>query len=338
MKTCKRILLIGNGINRIFEGQTVTQRVENSFVSVTTPKTPSWNDMLAIVSAKFGIPHSTNDHIPAPVVFENIVNSKSGDRKHDARIRKLKETIASVIGNSALQANDYHRKIMEMPEYDDILTTNYDYCLEKSVIPDFMNQRASLAVNKDEYAYSLKRRYQIADKRVWHIHGELYNSKKVTGSHYYSESILIGFEQYCLYLENIIKNIKDKRPVPQHNHQKNWTYLSLAQRMEDSGYNLKDSPFWVDRFFTSDVDIIGFSFDFSETHLWWLLSHRVRLMDEGRVGNKIRYFYPDMDDTLDQTTKAAGIRYMLNSLNVECVPVRCKDYEDFYAKFVEGSY
>lgn len=329
----QRTLLIGNGINRLFQGEKVTWKE-----AMTRGKNISWEQLLAVVANRYGIALGNNSYTPSPLVFEKILNDKVGDNKHDERIKTLKKCIAQTIANGGVKANEFHKKIMEMEAYADILTTNYDYCLEESACPDFLKQRNNLAANKDEYAYSLKRCYSLPGKNIWHIHGELYNTRKPAGAHYLEESILIGFEQYCLYLEKIIENVKAKRNMPANHSTAEWIYKTLRQRIQDNGYKLNESPYWIDRFFASDMDIIGYSFDFSETHLWWLLSYRVRLMDEKLVDNSIRYFYPVIDGNVDTDSKDSAIRILLNSLHVECVPVPCSDHKDFYDKFIAGKY
>jgi hypothetical protein len=186
------------------------------------------------------------------------------------------------------------------------------------------------------------------DPRVWHIHGELYDSRNLApeSKFYHEESIMIGYEHYASYLERIQENFKGNRGAQKAENQ------GLITRLRNEASNL----FWTDIFFTHNLDIVGQGLDYSENHLWWLLNQRaniIRTSDEKlgvKVDNKVRFFYPVIaqKETVSETNidaiikkrnaveKARGIGEVLEAFKVIAKPIECDSYEDFYEKLLAG--
>ena len=223
---------------------------------------------------------------------------------------------------------------------------SHDYPL----LPDFEKLKRGLANNRVEVRHSLKRAYYIPqnNKRVWHIHGELEDSRRLSqGSEYYhQQSIMIGYEHYALYLEKIQENYRGKGGIQKPENQ------SLESRIRN-GYT---GIYWFDYFFTHDVYILGFGLDFSENHLWWLINTRAIMMrrktQKNLVGisNNITFLMPDIvkdkevktNEIIDEASfekrfgkrsrnlKQKAITDILPAFNVNVIPVKAPDYNAFY--------
>jgi len=331
----KKALLIGNGINQLDSDQ--------SF---------SWGDLLDELKNNYNI-NVDLDNIfkPFPLAFDEMLHKKLGSNTFKNKIKILKQNIRLSIEkqiNGKRGYNEYHEKISKL-NYDDILTTNYDYSIEKSILNDFFNKKDKLAINKQEIKYSLKRGYKLHNKKVWHIHGELFDSRKYSNKskNYKEESILIGYQHYSSYLEAIQKKIKGKSGSQSIENQ------SLLIRLKNQSL----SPFWIDKLFTHNVDIVGLGFDFSENHLWWLINFRANLKRtispkyDIDINNRIRFFYPKINgsdqlnlqelNNIDKILKKKNdfmklkaISDLLKAFDVEPKEIPCESYKDFYDKLI----
>lgn len=329
-------LLIGNGINLLDS--------EQSF---------SWRELLNKLKVECNITTDLeNPFKPFPLAFEEMLCNKPGQNFYDSKVRFLKEKIHEIFQEITIDKPgyiEYHKKITRLP-YNDILTTNYDYSIEKSLLPFFEDSKAEIALNRLEYKYSLKRGYSIKNKNIWHIHGELYDTRsyRVNSPYYNEQSIMIGYEHYTSYLQKIQENIKGKAGTQKVDNQ------SLTVRLKGD----KVSPFWTDIFFTHNLDILGLGLDFTENHLWWLINYRSNMIrreipNKGiNINNNINYYYPriNKDSTLNimnlnnfddifnakmKIHKSIAIAELLNAFNVNTIEIEANSYEDFYNKFIE---
>lgn len=331
----KKALLVGNGVNLLDLNQ--------SF---------SWRELLRALKTIFGINVDLDNAFkPFPLAFDEMNHAKSGENNFRSKQRILKQQIREEIENQLIDKpgfNDYHTRLASL-KYDDILTTNYDYSLQKSLIPDFVEEKQNLARNRQERKFSLKRSYKLPNLETffWHIHGELFDSRKYnnTDRYYPEESIMIGYEHYSSYLQKIQENIKGKSGTQKPDNQ------SLMVRLKSNATEKR--LFWTDIFFTHNVDIVGFGFDFSENHLWWLINYRANAIREKNprheivINNKIRYYYPlidndlnlnineinDLDvliERLNYLKKAKAIAEVLKAFKVEAIPIVCSSFTNFY--------
>jgi hypothetical protein len=98
---------------------------------------------------------------------------------------------------------------------------------------------------------------------------------------------------------------------------------------------------WVHLFFTRDIDIIGFGLNFNETHLWFLLNFRARLIrHHAGIRNTIRWIIADFSSA-DQKDKIE----VLEALHVKVIQVpvppaiaanKDKKYEYLYNEFTSN--
>jgi hypothetical protein len=222
------------------------------------------------------------------MIFEEILFRSEGDFYLNLR------TIKKLIANQYLNAipNNFHREVMNL-NVTDYLTTNYDYSLERVFDITFS---ISFRTNK-EWKYSLFRKNIVnQNKNIWHIHGEINNGINRT-SRYAAESIMIGNEHYGDYFRKIHEYIKPP----------GGNVLDGLNRLPES---------WIQKFFTHDIHIIGFSLDFSETHLWWLLNLRARLIESINItiDNEIYFYYP----SFEQEQYSPKIQ-LLEAIKVNCI-------------------
>lgn len=126
--------------------------------------------------------------------------------------------------------------------FDQILTTNYDYCIEKALKLDHPTSKINPPSGLES---NMRRRHG----KVWHIHGEAFDSESIVMRHKtYIDSIP--------FLEKELKNDKDSR--------------------------MNGEKTWLDIFLSSDVYICGLSIRFEEYLLWFALQKRLELPDENR--------------------------------------------------------
>ncbi|MDT3401247.1 SIR2 family protein [Mucilaginibacter terrae] len=272
----------------------------------------SWDDLLANLCRTTGLVIQRNQKA-FPLFFEEISYSLNRNQPVEENIKTLK----SYIGQEALKLQPHHllRELTERNYYKHYLTTNYDYCIEKALAPDFdpLNDR------KEKWPkYSLYRFNQIRGRQVWHIHGECQNGFNGKVRDYPESSIMIGFEHYSDYLEKIHHFIKSNDGKGLHD--------LIQKEIERGQLN------WIHLFFIRDIDIIGFGLDYTEAHLWFILNFRARLKRAGvDVPNTIRWIIP----TFSRVKETDRID-LLMALEVEVlyVTTQAKDYEEFYRNFI----
>lgn len=327
-------MLIGNGVNRL--------NPEESY---------SWGALLSELNSTSDFAVDLGNSLkPFPLAFDEMLHVNNIESELNEKLKELKKKIRGAIEQQFEKKkgyNEYHRKLVDLG-YDNILTTNYDYAFQLSVDENFFDKKTDWAVNKQEIKHSLKRCYAIPEinTKVWHIHGELFDSRKLTKeSGYYSEeSIMIGYAHYVSYLNKIIENIKGKSGNQKTDNQ------SLMVRLKKE----VNSPFWTDILFTHNVDILGQGLDFSENHLWWLINYRAKFIRKEetkhgvKINNSIRFYYPDIKNSAEKETsqedylhknidalKLKAVSELLKAFCVESIPIECKGYEDFYDKFID---
>jgi hypothetical protein len=90
-----------------------------------------------------------------------------------------------------------------------------------------------------------------------------------------------------------------------------------------------DGLSWVELFFMNHVHIVGFSMDYSEIDLWWILNKRARIMKAPEKGlslnNEVTYYTTEIDSPK---------RHLLEAMNVEVVeapkPTSKGEWEQYY--------
>lgn len=250
-------ILVGNGINQL-EGLA-----------------PDWNRLVENVAEHFQIDVSINNAMSMTMGFEQFVIPllKAGHSE-----RQVKEKIQEIIQNAICSGSSVegfqwsetiHHKIMTLHGCH-ILTTNYDYCLERSFDPKFKPGQTTRAI-----LYSKDRYQQVGEKKVWHIHGELRGPC----------SICLGYEQYAGELEKLRASLVEKAGGSY------WLKEVMEKRLAP-GNN------WGHLLFTDDIYILGLSLDVSEMDIWWLLNYRAKqkVQEKLDIRNHIVYYETGKED------------------------------------------
>ena len=242
-------LLIGNGINRCFDGM-------------------SWEQLLHRIAEKHFT--SADTVSSASLAFEQLkcaVLSKNIRLSSDTFASDILEELDNIPQEkySALATHFFNLDICN------ILTTNFDYSIERSLIKNYNYAKyTSLVSTPQERKCSSIRHTVIDGKKIFHIHGEL--GKKGT--------VCLGNVHYAENLNSIMTRI-------------------LEYSEATDSFSIKDSVFsdelvsWAQFFFKDNIYIVGLGLYDCDMDLWWLISYRRQLMLEGdnRIQNKIVYYY-----------------------------------------------
>jgi len=246
----EKILLLGNGVNRLSGNY-------------------SWENLLKDLIKKFDLRDvvELNEEKPFTLLYEEIALRRM--RQQNYKELEVKKKVCELLKN--IESNEFHEKIFKFG-INHILTTNYDYNFEKA----YKNGNVEKGNILRETKYSMFRRRtcgdKCGDKYIWHIHGEAE----------VPNSLILGHEHYAGYIQKMrnyltigipIKNDKGKikSPLIKPNFD-----LTIKNLEENKIYS------WVDLFICCDVHIIGFSLDYTEIDLWWLIIYKEKL----RLSNK----------------------------------------------------
>jgi hypothetical protein len=225
------------------------------------------------------------DHIPFTLLYEQIIAATGGS---DLRIlegeieKKVAQTVQKIPNNS------YHKRF-ETLGFAHILTTNYDYNIGLEGKPSNL---------QPEPKYSVFRRRVIKDQSFWMIHGEAQKP----------DTIMLGHEQYAGSLQKIRSYATSKKKT-------NDGHSSPFQ----AGIFDFDKPgqvySWVDIFLRDEIHILGYSLEYTEIELWWLLAYRARLRRTSSFDMGTIYYYFFSGQTKDPKIQAKVS--LLKSLGVK---------------------
>jgi len=248
------VLLIGNGVN-----------------NVTTDY--SWDAMiddLIVFTGTQTLVRKSKDK-PFPLLYEEILAHalKRALRSENEVKRFIAERLHT------FQPNDVHQHLVSLSSQD-ILTTNYDHCLEHTLGHSALRENNDGVVQ--EKSYSLFRVAHCGAKRIWHIHGDYSHPR----------SIALGYEHYSGYLQHMRSYIATGTGKAYKRE-----FAPLQKRIQNGSVEVYS---WLDSFLTKDVLIIGLTLNYCEIHLWWLLTYRARLTNQGnsRIRNSVTFFIPDI--------------------------------------------
>jgi hypothetical protein len=148
----ERYLFLGNGINQLHQ---------NSI---------SWKGLLNNIKSKAGINIDLDERKSNTLLFEEMAFAMNNSGRIEDNIRRLKV----MLGEEAVKLNPHDRckELVNNGIYQHFITTNYDYCIEKS-IDDQYDGLTGKHLKRPKY--SLYRYNLIGNSKVWHIHGECSN-------------------------------------------------------------------------------------------------------------------------------------------------------------------
>jgi hypothetical protein len=280
----RQVLFIGNGPNRA-----VTD--EHGWSTVLT--------RLAIETGQATVAQGSQSR-PFTLMYEELAmgKAKCGEDEKD-----LKRLVAEWM--TILSHNVVHERLMDL-DVQDVLTTNYDYCLERATEAPVCS-----ADKHSESRYSLFRCRETQRKRVWHLHGEI--EKPAT--------IMLGHDQYVGYLHkarNYLTTLEAR------SRSSKYDYRSPVLHGQYDFENNSDGYSWLDVFLRDDVHIAGFSCDYSEIAMWWLIGYKERLrMRDTRLPKQVKvgstHFYCFTEDAAREPLQ--GQTQILRDLGVHIVTV-----------------
>ena len=260
-------LIFGNGINRCCGGM-------------------SWETLLSKIASEY---FASKDTVKSSTLaFEQLrctVLSKN--------INVTSENFAFDVLNEldALEHSLYtevYSCFLSLP-IDNILTTNFDYAIERTIIKDYQYDKYTKNVVMPQETKGSRIRHSIIDgKKIFHIHGEL--GKKGT--------ICLGNVHYATNLSSIMNTLLD--------YDKNSDTVRLKSSIFEG-----ELLSWAQFFFTSNIYIVGLGLYDCDMDLWWLIAYRQQLKLERdiRIKNEIVYYYlyEQKDQSFIDCLKAMGI-------------------------------
>lgn len=241
----------------------------------------SWGDLLADIANKYGVDY--HSEIPMPMEFERIVNRYLSHNSHPSAdvYTEFKSKIAEKICTTKLPRDAIHHELLNANP-DAILTTNYDYFLEYAFNESYVHKGS----NVKKYLFdatSIQR-----DVTFYHLHGMVSNP----------QSICLGYEHYAGIVQKLRAELNTKEK-------------GLADGMAIKkvlfGEKKRDNS-WGERFYTSNIAIIGLGLSSCEIDLWWLITHRAYLYYSDycglkeKIANQITYY--DIIDDMPKSNKS----------------------------------
>ncbi len=324
----RKVVFYGNGLNQVSGGI-------------------NWNELLKNMKGKTKVPHLDSNTMYFEMIYFARMESKLST---NIEVRKdvVDEMISMHKSNQSKQRNpEIYEKLACLPVAD-YITTNYDLSLEFELNSQGYNC-VEEKIDHSEITYSVHRYNKFCKgdvvKRIWHIHGDIGNfmwldhkEKKYKSV----KSIMLGYEHYCNELSRIVNYVRGhyeglKVGIP-----------AMSERME-AGLNGRNVMSWVDHFFVSDIHFIGYSMDFSEIDVWWLLNKRMRMKWEDKkiqLQNDIIFHCYDGSKPMGSGVSKACCGRMhdvhkdridvLKSFGVKIASDKCSDnYESHYGKVLD---
>ncbi len=299
----EKTLLLGNGINRAFGliswDELIKKELKDSGITEEQAKKLTMPYSMQIILA-------TNDNVQEYITQKDVSSALRGDVENS---------------EDKMSAVQEHREMLERIlnlGFDNIITTNYSYELEKAAFGITKINDCKLknsmhhtdAVKTAEGKYMLHTynsvTYNGKEIKIWHIHGE---ARKPS-------SIVLGYYWYCALLGKYKKELAD-----------NWH--KQQKFVEDNGAPKINS--WLDAFIFGDVYSLGFGCDFSEVDIWWLLNRKKReALEHGTF-----YFYElSPNDDFNEKYKLME-KFDIKIKNCGMTRSCDEDYKKFYSKAID---
>ena len=141
---------------------------------------------------------------------------------------------------------------------------------------------------------------------------------------------MLGHEQYSKYIHQIrsylTTGVETKAKM-----RKGRPYLSKFARKKVRGSEYVET--WVDLFLEHEVHIVGFSFDYTENHLWNLLMEKQQLRAKGEsVGKVVFHRCSDKNQSTSDEAKLS----ILSAFDVEVIDHTSGSYSEAYDKCIRG--
>ena len=288
-----KVLFLGNGINQCFDMD-------------------SWEGVLKALKEHF----HTKEYDPKEMPFPLQAILLSKNKVNEAAKIVAKNLVDMEPGPDQ---KEMLQRLLHL-KFDAIITTNYSYELEKTLVENWDANRDNRKYrkhmpgrNRAENRNSLYTYYQYQNQEtpvnIWHIHGEARkHSSIVLGHDYYGN--LIG--KYGQYIE---RQQFYRKGIPTHE-------IKMGS--------------WIDMFLLGEVHVLGFGFDYSEIDLWWLLNKKASLAREhGKT-----YFYDlapssKLFEEKCSPEQKKNQHDLMDVLGVNVKPYDAETYLDAYQYFIK---
>ena len=297
----KNTIFFGNGLNLV------------------SGSCPGWSDLLARISlTKTPVP----PEIPYTMQYEAMIlaeetgrynrtaKGKSGSDGKESEIRAIsegavKEKIAAEMKD--MKSNPFYERLAKLG-VENYITTNYDNTLRNT----FEKIGCTYERDAGERVYSLRRCCRIKKNgkplsAIWNMHGEIDAPR----------TVMLGLDHYCGSVGRLDAYIK--KPFEFEGK----TIDSLITRLKKG--KLPAAVSWADLFFTTDVHMLGFGLDYSETDLWWILDKRRRMLRSygPQIARNKIYFYGHLTTDKEYMLAKFGVCY-------EKITLRNNNYQEQY--------
>lgn len=310
------VIFIGNGVNRI----------SNKL---------SWNNLLLELQKEdfqgtIFNPQPIPESLPSTLKYEFILLSSYFGHKRDVyekekedRQLRLKQSIAQKM--RMFVGNEIYNRLVNLPSVQ-FITTNYDHVLDNALV-----ERGFNFMKKDfsENLYNIRRfrAYENGGNtvKIYPIHGDMGAPKSIT----------IDYNHYCGTVAKIDAYLKGA-----YNWGNGIKISSIETRIQSGEKHIHS---WIDHFFFSDIYILGFSLEWVEIELWWLLDKRRRYQRKGlKIENKIVYNFMCSEEEISKNKNSEKYaKYMmLEKLGVQCrfadfMPKSDQEYLQAYHLFLD---
>ena len=280
----------------------------------------SWSGLLKDISTELNTKYY--EEIPLPLEFERIVNNHLEKLNNPTPeiYSKIKKSVIKRIKDTKLPENAIHKKLREI-KINSILTTNYDYLLEY-VFNDTYSHRGDTSKK-----YLFEPTSTQNGINFYHLHGMVASAK----------SICLGYEHYIGVVEKLRNELNSK----QNNEA---SKMKIKQILCGEA---RENNTWGEKFYTSDIDIIGFGLSDCEIDIWWLITHRAYLYYSNYCGlknnikNTITY-YDVFDDIKRENVDEETMRYkkellqrqkhiLLSNNHIKVKTYSLKEYGDYFS-------
>ena len=277
----------------------------------TIKSSVSWDELMA----RLGSTEPEGSGVPFPIEFEQIAarNGCSVGRRNIDPYKELRAKLAGIIESTQVDTGPAHEAFKGLP-FDHFVTTNYDTVFEK------MFDCKDALTNVGSSRNVLGAIFKSGERDFYHAHGI---SK-------WKNTLCLGHEHYA----TLIGKIRSK------------FYPGDNERNGKRSSNLQDlvtcnaAPIgiWPELFLTSDVAIIGFGLDYSESDIWWLLALRASLFVPhnklSKFENVVTYYKAEIKGKEISMQESCRLN-ALASLGVRVERVQANDYEQAYLRAAE---
>lgn len=206
-----------------------------------------WGDLLKDIAQKYSVDYHSD--ISMPLEFERIVNSCLSRQTvpSEALYLSIKQDVADKVRSAKLSNAAPHHRLPELP-ISSVITTNYDSLLEQAFFPNYI-------------ATSFPKNYKYLKQKTDTIQGvDFYHPHGIASS---PQTICLGYEHYIGVAQGLRTDLNSKNKA---------TDQKSIYKVLTGG---KDRDFsWGEKFYFSNIGIIGLGLYECEIDLWWLLTHR----------------------------------------------------------------